>query len=556
VLGSVLLSSLSTKNMERVNTSETQESSVPTNRILPTVNAVLLVGISYYVGTRIGFAWTPSGQPNSTFWPPNAILLAALLLTPPRAWWMFLLAVLPAHMFAQLQTGVPVWTAVGWFVTNCIEALIGAYCISKLSGSVKRLDGVRGVLIFVTFGVLFAPLATSFLDAAAVVITGWGRDYWHLGMERFWTNALAELTIVPAIVICSSNGISRIRRISLARWGEAALLALGTVLVAVLVFGLQGLSPATTPALLYVPLPFLLWAAARFDLSGLSLSLLFLALISTWYTIHGREPFPYASLQQNILSLQILFCTVAVPLMILSAVMAEARRAQESLRRISGTLIAAHEEERSRIARELHDDLSQQMALLQIGLEQFERGGTRPSSEAREKVHNLTEIAEQVSSNIHDLSHRLHPSKLDVLGLLPSLEGFCKEFSKIHHLQVQFAHHDIPKEIPKDVTLCLFRIVQEALRNVVKHSGAAQAKVELLGIGGRIELCVSDTGVGFDPASAHCGIGLVSMRERLRLIEGELTVESAFPHGTRICARAPLPATHDTSKQKAYKAGA
>src|SRR4029077_4046934 len=125
--------------MERVNTSETQESSVPTNRILPTVNAVLLVGISYYVGTRIGFAWTPSGQPNSTFWPPNAILLAALLLTPPRAWWMFLLAVLPAHMFAQLQTGVPVGTAVAWFVTNCIEALIGAYCISKLSGSVKRL---------------------------------------------------------------------------------------------------------------------------------------------------------------------------------------------------------------------------------------------------------------------------------------------------------------------------------------------------------------------------------------------------------------------------------
>jgi signal transduction histidine kinase len=198
------------------------------------------------------------------------------------------------------------------------------------------------------------------------------------------------------------------------------------------------------------------------------------------------------------------------------------------------------------------------MALLQIGLEQFEQGETRPSFKAREKVRNLTEIAEQVSSTIRDLSHRLHPSTLDALGLLPSLAGLCREFSKIHHLQVQFAHHNIPEEIPKDVTLCLFRIVQEALRNVVKHSGAAQAKVELLGIRDRIELCVSDTGVGFDPASAHCGqgIGLVSMRERLRLIGGELTVESASPHGTRICARAPLPATHDTSKQEAYKAGA
>jgi two-component system, LuxR family, sensor kinase FixL len=157
----MLLSSLSPTSMERVNTSETHELSVPASRILPTVSAALLVGISYYVGTRIGFAWTPSGQPNSTFWPPNAIFLAALLLTPRRAWRTFLLAVLPAHMFAQLQTGVPMWTAIGWFITNSIEALIGAYCITKFTDSAKRLEGVRGILVFVVFGVLFAPLATS-----------------------------------------------------------------------------------------------------------------------------------------------------------------------------------------------------------------------------------------------------------------------------------------------------------------------------------------------------------------------------------------------------------
>lgn len=546
MLSSELLSSLSTENVERVRTFETQESSVPTNRILPSVGAALLVGISYYVGTRVGFAWTPTGQPNSTFWPPNAILLATLLLAPPRAWWMFILAALPAHMLAQLQTGVPVGTAVAWFVTNCIEALIGAYCISKLSGSVKRLDGVRGVLLFAIFGVLFAPLATSFLDAAAVVITGWGRGYWHLGMERFWTNALAELTIVPVIVLCSSNGISWIRRISIARWGEAALLALGTVLVAVFVFGLHGLSPATTPALLYVPLPFLLWAAARFDLGGLSLSLLFLALISTWYTMHGRQPFPYASLPQNILSLQILFCTVAVPLMFLAAVMAEARRAQESLRWISGRLIEAHEEERSRIARELHDDLSQRMALLQVSVQQFEQGSTELSSTARQKLHNVAEIATDVSSNLHDLSHRLHPSKLDVLGLVPSLTGFCREFSESHQLPVYFAHDHIQSQIPKDVALCMFRIVQEAVRNAAKHSGANEVNVELSGFGDRIELRVSDSGVGFDPQSekGRRGLGLLSMSERLRLIGGDLTVESEPSHGTRIRVRVPLPATN------------
>jgi integral membrane sensor domain MASE1 len=288
------------------------------------VTVALLVGIGYYVGTRIGFAWTPAGRPNSTFWPPNAILLAALLVVQRKQWWTLLMGVLAAHMVAQLQTGVPLWTAVGWFITNSSEALIGAYCITQFTGSARRLDGVRGVLIFVVFGVLFAPLATSFLDAFAVVITGWGTHYWPLSFERFWTNALAELTIVPMIVLWRSNPISWVRRASAARFGEAALLAIGTVLVAIVVFGLKAVSPATTPALLYVPLPFLLWAASRFGLGGLSTSLLSLALISTWYTIHGREPFPDASMSQNILSLQILFCVVAVPLMFLSAVMAQA----------------------------------------------------------------------------------------------------------------------------------------------------------------------------------------------------------------------------------------
>src|ERR1700704_395376 len=283
------LSSLSITSAAGFKTSETNDSSVPANRILPTASAALLVGISYYVGTRIGFAWTPTGQPNSTFWPPNAILLGALLLAPRKAWWAVFLALLPFHMFAQLGTGVPVWTAVGWFITNSSEALIGAYCITRFTDSAKRLDSVRGVLIFLAFGVLFAPLATSFLDAAAVVITGWGGHYWQLGMQRFWTNALAELTIVPTVVLCSPKDLSSIRSISATRWGEAALLSVATVLLAVFVFGLQAVSPATAPALLYAPLPLLLWAAARFGLGGLSVSLLSLALISTWFTMHGRD---------------------------------------------------------------------------------------------------------------------------------------------------------------------------------------------------------------------------------------------------------------------------
>jgi PAS domain S-box-containing protein len=216
--------------------------------------------------------------------------------------------------------------------------------------------------------------------------------------------------------------------------------------------------------------------------------------------------------------------------------------AEEALSSVSRRLIEAQEQERSRIARELHDDLGQRMALLQIGLEQFDQDTAKLSSQARHQLRGLAEAAEEVSSNIHNLSHQLHPSKLDTLGLVASLDGLSRELSNQHTLAVRFVHHDIPGQIPKDVTLCLFRIVQEALRNVVKHSGAADARVDLSGHDGRIDLCIADSGAGFSPESANgvAGLGLISMRERLRLVGGQLSIESSPLHGTRIRVRVPL----------------
>jgi PAS domain S-box-containing protein len=223
----------------------------------------------------------------------------------------------------------------------------------------------------------------------------------------------------------------------------------------------------------------------------------------------------------------------------------EQKVSEEALLDMSGRLITAHEEERARIARELHDDLSQRMALLEIGLEEFEQETRGLSPIARRRLHNIAEIATEISSDIHNLSHELHPAKLDSLGLVAAVGGFCREFSTQHGLHVQFAHHQMEGPIPKDVTLCLFRIVQEALRNVVKHSGATQARVELTCYGDRIDLCVSDSGRGFDPEPSKgiAGLGLISMRERLRLVGGHLAVESERLVGTRIQARVPLTTT-------------
>jgi signal transduction histidine kinase len=221
------------------------------------------------------------------------------------------------------------------------------------------------------------------------------------------------------------------------------------------------------------------------------------------------------------------------------------KRVEEALLAMSGRLITAQEEERARIARELHDDLSQRMALLQVAIDQFKQDVPDLSSEAHQQLESITEIATGVSSDICDLSRQLHPSKLETLGLLGSLSSFCREFSGQHQVQVQFLQSGILGQIPKDVALCLYRITQEALRNVAKHSGAAEAEVELSGKADEIDLCISDPGRGFDVEAAKgaAGLGLISMRERLRLVGGQLFIESAPSRGTQIRVRIPHVAT-------------
>ncbi|MFZ3216682.1 MAG: PAS domain-containing protein [Candidatus Acidiferrales bacterium] len=229
----------------------------------------------------------------------------------------------------------------------------------------------------------------------------------------------------------------------------------------------------------------------------------------------------------------------AKELVAVSGDITERKIAEHTQSRLSLRLIEAQEQERSSVARELREDLNQRVALLQIGLGQLERDVPTLSSRARDQLHNLAEVATNVASGIHNLSHQLHPSLLDLLGPVASVETLCREVSDRHNVDVQFVHHCTPEGIPKEVTLCLYRITQEALQNVVKHSGAAAAKVELLCHNDRIDLCISDSGAGFSPEAVRgtAGLGLISMRERLRLVGGQLSVESALSQGTRIRAR-------------------
>ncbi|HSE39060.1 MAG TPA: ABC transporter substrate binding protein [Blastocatellia bacterium] len=220
----------------------------------------------------------------------------------------------------------------------------------------------------------------------------------------------------------------------------------------------------------------------------------------------------------------------------------ERKAAEQSLARLSGQLIRAREEECARIARELHDDLNQRMALVSVQLDQLKQNPPATPAILRKQIQDIMSQTAEISQEIHRMSYDLHPSKLVHLGLVAAVSSMCEELSNRHGLKVEFSHEALPQAIPEDISLCLYRIVQECLNNVIRHSGAKTAQIEMRGTGKEIRLRVSDSGKGFDTKSPRIkkGLGLLSMRERLRLIGGTITLESRPSHGTRIDATVPL----------------
>ena len=218
------------------------------------------------------------------------------------------------------------------------------------------------------------------------------------------------------------------------------------------------------------------------------------------------------------------------------------KEAEVAAQTLSGRLIHAQEVERARLARDLHDDLNQSLALLAVELDLLGQKPPASSSEVTDRMRGFSAQVKSLSSEVHRLSHELHPAKLEQLGLVAAVRGFCRDLAAAYHIKIEFEPRDVPRALPDDVALCLYRVVQEALQNVVKHSGAEGARVELTADQNELSLVVSDHGCGFDAADKTDGssLGLVSMRERVRLLNGQLSVQSAAGEGTRIKVRIGL----------------
>jgi len=218
------------------------------------------------------------------------------------------------------------------------------------------------------------------------------------------------------------------------------------------------------------------------------------------------------------------------------------RQNENDLRRLAGRLISAQEEERSRLARELHDDLAQRLAVFAIGVGKLEEQLMDPPAPVQEELREMKKDVIKISQDVHSLSRQLHPSILDDLGLIKAVQSECMNFLRREGIEIVFNHENIPTVIPKDISLSLYRIIQEGLNNISKHACAEHISVSLKGIDHDVLLSVLDDGIGFDSAEVKekPGLGLSSIRERVRLIHGELSIQSQPEKGTVITVRVPL----------------
>jgi signal transduction histidine kinase len=219
----------------------------------------------------------------------------------------------------------------------------------------------------------------------------------------------------------------------------------------------------------------------------------------------------------------------------------ERKPSEAALVDVNRRLIEAQEQERARIARDLHDNIGQRLALLAVELEQLQRNPRNPP-EVRSRMGELQRQTCEIASELHSLSHELHSSKLQYLGIAAAVRGFCEEFSEQQKVEIDFKTHDLPVPLSPDISLCLFRVLQEALHNSLKHSGVRHFDVGLWGTPSETHLTISDSGAGFDreAAKASRGLGLISMEERLKPLRGTLSVESQPKRGTTIHARIPF----------------
>ena len=308
------------------------------NLHMPIALSVLVVLAGYYAGGIVGIhlGFPPSGI--AAMWPSTAILLAALLLAPPRSWWIYLLGAVPTHLHlvANFQVpDVPLVVMLCQVGSNVLHVVLAALALRFVIGAPPQLASLRNMGAFILLAGVVATAVACVVAVWLFLLTGWASDFWLVWRQRTLANVFAIVTIPPVIVLAFAGQLVGAQHATWRSYLELALITMGVLVVGIPVFGLESPGPSNVPALLLMPLPFLMWAAVRVGVGGTGLTLLIVAGIALANAYVGRGPFINQAPDVNVFSLQIFLTAISIPLLLLAALVEERRQAEESLKQTS-----------------------------------------------------------------------------------------------------------------------------------------------------------------------------------------------------------------------------
>ena len=512
------------------------------------VPRLFLFALAYFVAVGYGTLFVQTAA--APLWLPDSVLLFALLLAPSKKWWLFIITAIPIRFIPTPHPSVPFWFLAASCANDIVKAVLAAYLLRRLRPAF-RLATLSQFAKYVGISVLLVPMLSAVAGATTRHLLGYA--FWTSGYQWFLGDALANLILTPALLYWYFQGFRG--------WetGKAEL-ALGTTgFVVSITLTLTLAHSSLLPIALCIPFPFLVWAAVRLRPIGTATALCIVALLGTARVAEGTL-FVMGFESKNLLFLQLFLFVISIPLLSLSILVEERRTVENELREsqhalkqnyeevqyLAGKLISAQEDERRRIALELHDDLGQRLALLAVHLEALKQN----TSDASTTVHDLVRVTkdetQDIGASLRELSHQLHSSALQYLGLPAALRGLCRTHSQQHEISFQVEADELPG-MPYDLSLCLFRIAQEALNNAIRHGKADRVVLRLICESNQISLEIRDNGTGFNVSGQPSGLGLIGMRERVRLVNGTISIDTKPMGGTTINVRVPLVSMPESS---------
>ena len=525
----------------------------------------LAVSIGYYLAARLGLALTLAPQPISTLWPPNALLAAALLLAPTRAWPLLVAAALPGHLAAELPSSVPTAMVFGWYLSNCSEALIGAALVRAFEPAPLRLDSLRNVGLFLLCAVLAAPVLSSFIDAALVRIIGWGSStYWQLVAARVPSNILAELTVGPLILAWAAVGWSGLRSLSIVRHVEAVTMLAGLLAVCFAVFD-SDINANVSPALFYLPVPFLLWASMRLGPSGTATAIALMTVAILWGAAHGLGPFAHRPPQETAHHMQLFLIAVSVPVLLLSVALEERSRAtrdarEQQLQLTHLSRVALLGELSGGIAHELNQPLTAILSNAQAA-QHFLANKTGTPEILAEILHDIVLADQRAGEVIHRLRALFKRGEtqfgpIEVNTLVGEVLDIVRGDLVTRAVEVE---RDLEAGLPgvNGDRVELQQVMLNLVMNGCEAMGAASAARRLVvrtrRIDGGIAISVEDSGAGFSAAQYErmfeafyttkpqgLGLGLSISQTILRAHGGRLWGEASPGRGATFHVELPV----------------